>query len=464
MNNPASASMTVSEPARLSEIIARFVIGFDMGSAPSAAAANARRAFIDTVGVMLAGSAQPAAAIVHALIASEGSAPAATVVGTKLRASVRLAALANGVASHGMDYDLSYLMGQPVASLIPALLPLAESAGAESPELIAAFVIGFEVASRLCRANPGHASQGAWHAVGTIGTIASTAACARLLKLPADAISNAIGIAATMSGGLSVNFGTMTKPLLAGHTAQNAATAAMLGGCGYSASPVALEDRNGYFAAFGKGLKLSTEVFAELGSRFDLAEDGFTIKAYPCGGLAHPAIDAALDIRDELGPAIAQIASIDVGVTRFAARNVKNDYPSTVEAAKFSASYLTARTLVHGPPRLSAFTEAAIADPQVLALARKVSASIDPSLGDPIEIPLPARVTVILTDGRRVERVRDFALGSPGRPMTDRQVEDKFFDCAGHVFDRARSERVLEFLAKLGDGPLKDLWPLLAAV
>jgi 2-methylcitrate dehydratase PrpD len=463
MNNRAPANMALSEPAQLSGIIARFVSGFDLRNAPDAAVANARRAYIDTVGVMLAGSAQPAGAIVHGLIASEGNAPAAAVVGTRLRTSVRLAALANGVASHGMDYDLSYLMGQPVASLIPALLPLAETTGAESSELIAAFIIGFEVASRLCRANPEHASQSAWHAVGTIGTIASTAACARLLKLPAAAIGNAIGIAASMSGGLSVNFGTMTKPLLAGHTAQNAVTAAILGGRGYTASPVALEDRNGYFAAFGRGLKLSTDVFAELGSRFDLADDGFTIKAYPCGGLAHPAIDAALDIRDELGPAIAQIASAEVGVTRFAARNVKVEYPTTVESAKFSASFLTAYTLVHGPPRLKAFTEAAIADPRVVALARNVSASIDPSLGDPIEIPLPARVAVILTDGRRIERVRDFALGSPGRPMTERQVEDKFLDCATQVFDRARAERILRFLGELGGAPLKELWPLLAA-
>ena len=134
MNNRAPANMALSEPAQLSGIIARFVTGFDLRNAPDAAVANARRAYIDTVGVMLAGSAQPAAAIVHGLIASEGSAPAASVVGTRLWTSVRLAALANGVASHGMDYDLSYLMGQPVASLIPALLPLAETTGAESSE------------------------------------------------------------------------------------------------------------------------------------------------------------------------------------------------------------------------------------------------------------------------------------------------------------------------------------------
>lgn len=457
-----ATSIVPPSPARLSETIAEFVTGFDLHTVPSAAIANARLAFVDTVGVMLAGSVQPAAAIVHGLIAAERSAPVAAIIGTRLRSSVRLAALANGVASHALDYDLSYLMGQPVASLIPALLPLAEATGAASSDLIVGFIIGFEVASRLCRANPDHASQGGWHAVGTIGTIATAAGCAHLLRLPTAAIADAVGIAVSMASGVSANFGTMTKPLHAGHAAQNAVTAATLGSRGYSAAPVALEGRNGYFAAFGRGFKISTEVFAELGCRFDLAERGFTIKAYPCGGLAHPAIDAALEIRDELGLATDQIVSVEVGITRFAARNIKTDYPCSVEAAKFSAPYLIAQALVHGAPGLIAFGETAIGDAQVRALAGIVSAAIDPSLGDPIEIPLPARVAVILADGRRIERVRRFALGSPGHPMTEQQVEAKFFDCAGQAVDRPRVERIFAFLSALGEAPqLAGLWPLL---
>jgi len=462
MNNATGTSAVPPAPARLSEIIAEFVTGFDLRNVPPAAIANARLALVDTVGVMLGGSVQPAAAIVHGLIEAEASAPAATVVGTGLRTSVRLAALANGVASHAMDYDFSYLMGQPVASLIPALLPLTEATDATSPELSAAFIIGFEVASRLCRANPDHTSLGGWHAVGTIGTIATAAACARLLGLQAAAIPNVIGIAVSMASGVPVNFGAMTKPLLAGHAAQNAVTAAVLGSRGYTASPVALEGRNGYFAAFGRGFSQSPDVFLELGHSFDLAEHSFTIKAYPCGGLAHPAIDAALEIRDELGAAVADIVSVKVGITRYAALAIKTDYPQSAESAKFSAPFLIARALVHGAPRIAAFTEAAIADARVRALAGMVSASIDPSLGDPTEIPRPARVAVVLADGRRIERVRGFALGSPGRPMTAAQIEDKFFDCATQAVDRPRAERILAILAALGEAPsLAGLWPLL---
>ena len=116
---------------------------------------------------------------------AEDAKPAVSIVGQSLRTSPQLAALANGVASHALDFDFTYMQGQLVAPVIPALLPLAESTGATPAETLAAFIVGFEVASRLSRANPNHNGGGAWHATGTIGTIGAAAACARLLKLPA---------------------------------------------------------------------------------------------------------------------------------------------------------------------------------------------------------------------------------------------------------------------------------------
>ena len=136
--------------------------------------------------------------------------------GQSLRSSPQLAALANGVASHALDFDFTYMQGQLVAPVIPALLPLAESTGATPAETLAAFIVGFEVASRLSRANPNHNGGGAWHATGTIGTIGAAAACARLLKLPAAKIPDVLGISVSMAAGVNANYGTMTKPLHVG--------------------------------------------------------------------------------------------------------------------------------------------------------------------------------------------------------------------------------------------------------
>src|SRR5437867_291534 len=160
----------------LSELIARFATGFELAAVPPLAVERARLAFIDTLGVMLAGSQERAASIVRDMVQLEGAKPAATVVGTALRTSPQLAALANGVASHALDFDLTYTQGQLTAPLVPALLPLAESTGVTPAEVVAAFIVGFEVVSRLSRANPNHNGGGAWHGTGTIGTIGAAAA------------------------------------------------------------------------------------------------------------------------------------------------------------------------------------------------------------------------------------------------------------------------------------------------
>lgn len=446
----------------LSTLIADFVTGLDAGAIPDAAITHARRAFIDTTGVMLVGSKEHHAGIARKMAREEGATPVAGVAGTSMRTSAQFAALANGVAAHGIDYDFSYLMGQPHASLIPALYPVAEKTGASSRELLAAFVIGFEIVSRLARAMPQHSMVGGWHATGSIGTIATSVAVARLMKVPAAAIPDVIGIAVAMASSMPVNFGTMTKPLHAGHAARNAVTAATLGMNGYTASPVALEGRMGYFNAFARGQDIHPEVFDDLGRNYDLAQFAFSVKGYPCGGLAHTAIDATLEIREELGARIADIAEVKVGITRFASRNIKTVYPHSAEASKFSAPFVAAYTLIHGAPMIDAFTEKAIADEKVKALAAKVTGYVDESFGNPVEIPLPSRVTVTLNDGKVIERVRDFAIGTPARPMTDAQLKAKFMDCATRTISKDTAEQLHASLSKLGETPsLGGLWPLL---
>ncbi|PWT90584.1 MAG: hypothetical protein C5B56_05190, partial [Proteobacteria bacterium] len=375
------------EPARA---IADFVVGFDLAKAPPVVLERARIAFIDTVGVMLAGSQLPPTDIVCDLIKLEGSAPAATVVGRSLRAAPQLAALANGVSAHAMDYDLTYFAGQAIAGLIPAILPVAETTRATPAEILAAFIIGAEVCGRMSRAAPTLSRIGGWHATGTIGTMAVAAACARLYRLPAAAIPDVMGITASLASGVTANFGTMTKPLHAGHAARDGILAALLGARGFTASATALAGRDGFFANFARGLDWSLAPFEDLGKSFDLATTGYKLKPYPSGGLGHTAIDAAMELRDEAPP--SAIASVEVAITRYAGRRYTALYPQTVEAAKFSGPYLAAYTLVHGAPLLAAFTEEALHDEKVRALAGKVSLTTYQEYADVLE-ESPAKVT-----------------------------------------------------------------------
>src|SRR5262249_8328919 len=187
-------------------------------------------------------------------------------------------------------------------------------------EVIAAYIVGFEVVSRLARASPTQSRERGWHAVGTIGTIGAAAACARLLRLPAAAIPDVIGISASLAGSITANFGTMTKPLHAGQAARNGLMAALLGRRGFTANPAALEGTNGYFKAFAGGLEVPFEPLHELGQKFDIVERGFRPKLYPCGGLGHTAIDATLELRPQLLPRIGDIDNITASITRYAAQ------------------------------------------------------------------------------------------------------------------------------------------------
>ena len=432
----------------LSRVIAEYVAGFDLKGVPAEVIDRARVAFIDTIGVMLAGSRQDVSRILCDMVKLEGSAPSASIVGQSLRASPQLAALANGVAAHAMDYDLTYVSGQAASPVIPAILPVAETTGATPAESLAAFIIGCEVAARLARSNFKASSEGGWHTTGMVGVIAATAACARLLKLPVEQIAEAIGISTSLAGGISVNFGTMTKPLHSGHAARDAVMATLLAARGFTSSPVALEAPAGYFATFGRGLDVSLEPFKDLDHRYDLAEIGYDLKAYPCGGLTHTAIEAALALRGRLSARLSDITGIHCFVTSNASSHAGVVYPQSIENAKFSVSYLVAYALVHGAPKIAAFTDAALRDDQVKALAKTVSASVDPELGPGTGFS-PARLRITMAGGEIIEQRNDYASGSSRNPMTQAQVEEKFRDCAAQAVSPDVAGKILAALNAL---------------
>src|SRR5262245_934356 len=460
---PPSPSRGETDAKRLSQLIADFVVSFDLKELPPVGIERIRVAFIDTVGVMLAGSRTHAAGIALDIVKTEGSAPAASIVGQSLRASPQLAALANGVAGHALDYDFTFMIGQMVAPLIPALLPLAESTRATPAETMAAFVVGFEVAARFARANSHIASTAGWHATSAVGTIAAAAASARLLKTPAAAIPDVLGIRGSMASGVGANYGTMTKPLHSGLAARNGIMAAMLGARGFTANPAAIEGRDGFFGAFMRGLNWKSDPFQDLGRRYELVERGFRPKLYPCGGLSHTAIEATLELREALNRRLSEISAIKAGVTRYAAKRISDRYPASAENAKFSMPYIGAYTLVHGAPLLAAFTEEAIRDEKVRTLSRLISLTVDPEFDEYyMGADSPTRVTVSLANGQKLERLRFHASGSAKMPLTKTQINDKFMSCATEAVDNSVAERIFAALNTLGEQPSFDeFWPLI---
>ena len=143
------------------------------------------------------------------------------------------------------------------------------------------------------------------------------------------------------------------------------------------------------------------------------------------------------------------------------AQRINTQWPVDVEAAKFSAAYVVAYSLVHGAPRIPAFTEQALKDERVKALAKLVTASADPELSDALG-DSPAKLKITLKDGQTFEQRRDYATGSKQVPMTQAQVEAKFLDCAAQALPADAATKVLAALNALPGLPsFNELWPLL---
>ena len=432
----------------LADKVSEFVTGNDFDKLPPEVVAAAKAAFLDCAGVALAGSAEESARICVALARQESRAAEATVIGQGFRTSATLAALCNGTSAHALDFDHSYLMGQPTAGLIPAVLTMGEASDASGRDVLAAYAAGFEVVSRLARSMPQLSTHGHWHATSSFGTVGAAACCARLAGLGAAGVRNALGIAASMASGMVWNFATMTKPLHSGLAAQNGVLAARLAAQGFTSSPATLEEGKGLFDCFARGLECDVTPFETLGHTFDLTAIGVSVKPYPCGGLTHSAVDAVLELRQE-GLRADRVGSMRVGVTSQVFDRIMNALPANGIESKFSMPYILARALVDGALVLDAFTDEAAADPAVRGIAGSIVMELDTGLVETADGARPADLTVRLKNGGELRRRVDHSRGRPEKPMTPAELRHKFDTCAGRALDPERVGQVAELIGGL---------------
>ncbi len=438
--------------------IARFVVEIRYEHIPSQAVGTAKTAVLDCLGVALAGSKEASAKICARIVRQEGAKEEATVFGQGFKTSALHASFVNGTAAHALDFDHSFrFMGQPTSPVIPAVFSLGESLGVRGYELIEAYVAGFEATAKLAFLLRASAGAG-WHAVGTLGSLGASAACAKLLRLNPSEVEMALGIAASMAGGIVCNYGTMTKPLHAGLAARNGVLAAKLAQSGYKANAQAIEAGNGFFNMFYNVSPTDNGPLDELGETYDLIRSGVTIKPYPCGGLAHSAIDAMLDMRAEYGIMAEMVESIDVDVKQHTYNRIVFRIPQTGLQGKFSMPYLLSRAIIDGKVSLDAFTDSAVRDQHVLRLAERIHMRLDPNLKGSSEGSHPSKVTVHLRNGQTYSREVEHARGSREVPLTPGELKTKFSECARQVLSASSTESALEYVGRLET--LEDIRPL----
>ncbi len=427
--------------------IAAWVSSLAAEQVPVAALKLVKRAFLDTLGVTLLGTRLDSARIAAAVATTSGG--AASVFGMRCRADPLSAALVNGTAAHAelFDDNSAPMIAHPSAPLVSALLPLAQARNASGRDVVTAYVAGFEVGVGLGRAlNPAFYERG-WHATRTLGVIGAAAACARLLRLDAARTATAIAIAASMASGIRQAFGTMTMALHAGLTARDGVHAALLAEAGFGADPQALDGRYGFYEVYAGRRDIAP---LPLGAPFELVRSGIIFKPYPSGAPTHAAVDAALALRDQIGPA-APPRCITCFVHPWNFMTLREEPPATPLQARVSLRFCVAAALRYGRLTYAEFSEHALADMDLRLLMERIEIRQAADLPDNGEFP--AEVMIETANGRLLRARREVPPGGSSRPLDDADIVAKFRACAALLLDPARIERVIAMVAALDEAP-----------
>lgn len=441
-----ATGQTAASPP-VTHILARFACTADEGLMPAAVRHEALRALLNWAGCAIGASTHPTIERALAAVAPFAGARQATVLGRGDELDILNVALLNGMASHTFDFDDTHLRTviHPAGPVASAIMALAEYQPTPGPALVDAFVIGVEVECRIGNAvYPSHYDVG-WHITGTTGVFGAAAAAGRLLRLDEQQMTYALGIAATTASGLREMFGSMCKPLHPGWAAKNGLTAALLAQQGFTSAAQGIEGRRGFANVLATERNYA-EITDRLGDTWELAEN--TYKPFACGIVIHPVIDGVIQLRNEQGLRAADIASIAVDVHPLVLELTGKTRPQVGLEGKFSVYHSAAVALIDGDAGEAQYSDARVRDPQVVALRDKVKASVDRDMPEDA-----ARILVTLSDGRRLEKHIEHAIGSLAKPMTDADLERKFSGLVVPHKGEALADRLIERFWTLEEMP-----------
>lgn len=378
--------------------VATEVIALRFDDLPEQALTRARHVLLDWLGAAIAGSVEPAGLIAQEIASEPGSRPVASIVGTRLRASPRDAALANAIAAHALDFDDSSLWadGHPSAAIVSAAVALGEALQSSTGRVIEAIVAGLQGQARVALAAGPSPYENGFHGTGIYGTFGAAGACSRLLDLDVDGIERAYTLAATQAAGLKRPFGTMGKHLNAAKAATNGMLSAQLAAKGFTAPSDGFEGRQGFAwthsTTFDPGYSQTV-----MGER--LAIESVVFKRHACCHGTHSTIDGITRLRDDHALSEDDVANVELFVPEKVVDICCISEPATGLEGKFSMRHAASIALAGLPTGPEAFTDESVRDPRLVALRQRVTVRPE---GDRA-MTAPTRVLISLTSGDRLE-------------------------------------------------------------
>lgn len=442
---PAAAGAQVAVSAAdagagpgVTRTLAHYIVNARYDDLPQKVRKEGTRTLLNWIGVAVGGSGHETVQRAVAALAPFAGPPQAGLLGRRERFDIMNAAFVNGVASHIFDFDDTHLKTiiHPAGPVVSALLALAEYHPVSGRDFLNAALLGIETECRIGNAvYPNHYDVG-WHITGTAGVFGAAAAASKVLGLNEQQMVWALGLAASQPVGLRESFGSMNKSFNPGRAASNGLFAAILAAQGFTSSDGMIEAKRGWANAVSTKQDYR-EITDGLGQRYEALLN--TYKPFACGIVIHPALDAAIQLREQYQLKADQIASIELKVHPLVIELTGKKTPQIGLEGKFSIYHSVAVAFVEGAAGERQYSDRAVQDPSVVALRQRVTATIDPAIkAEQVDM------TVTLKDGRTLHKFIEHAIGSLEVPMSDQQLEAKFLDLVKGVLSDGRARQLID--------------------
>jgi 2-methylcitrate dehydratase PrpD len=440
--------------------LARFARRVRFDELPSAVVAQAQLLVLDTLGSCLASSTMDFGRAVLDTAEALGGRAESSLVGRPTRVASANAVLANGTLAHGLDFDDTRedAIVHTGCVAVTTALAAGEATDASGADVVEAVVAGVEAMCRIGLAVPGRFHARHFHPTSLTASFAAAVVAGKLGGLDEDQLVRALGICGSQAGGIIeyLGDGSWTKRLHPGWAAHAGIVATRLAASGFTGPERVFEGEHGFYAAFAGGhdpTRLEAEI-ESLGRTWEILN--LTYKPYPAGSIAHPYMDCAARLREKHAIVPETIAEIrcrtaEGPLPRLWEPLAAKHRPQNGYAAKFSLPYLLASMLVRGTAGLADFTDDAVRDERVLAVAGRVGYEIDPTIDYPRQFV--GHVRIRLHDGRVLEERQDHPRGGPDSPLAPRDLETKFRGNAKLALADDAVEKVIEETGRLATLP-----------
>jgi 2-methylcitrate dehydratase PrpD len=422
-----SAQHQDSAGPSVSERLAQWGAGLEPAKLPASTIQKSRDILVDIVGLCVA------ARHTDYVTATRASVEAGdfTVIGQGLRASAAGAALVNGTAAHGEDFDDTF-EGGPVHSgvvIVPALLAAGERYGLGNDRIMLGIAAGTELLCRLALTLPKAVHKAGFHPTAVLGTFAATFGICVACKADEKTTANALGIAGSMASGIIeyLGDGSWTKRMHPGWSAQSALQAYAMAKAGFIGPRKVFEGTHGAFHTFAPSIAPRVEqLFHALGTEY--VSDTITFKPFPCGTMVQPYIDCAIALKRQ-GVSLDGLQAITCKTAEGIVHRLwepleQKQRPPTDYAAKFSVPFGVALGLVRGQAMLQDFTPEAVNDPALLRIAAMVGFEVDPQ--NPYPDAFTGHVRLTYANGQSIEFDQDHMRGGRVAPLSKAEIDAKF--------------------------------------